>query len=50
MDDEENGQGGHKHKLFFRYYPFALPPERDDSDQGAYFDDEDDFDAWEDED
>lgn len=32
-----------KRKLFLRTWPFSLPPERDDCEQGAYFDELDEL-------
>lgn len=33
----------HKRKRFLRIWPFALPPEWDDCEQGAYFDEIDEL-------
>lgn len=43
---QQNLLNERKRKLFLRTYPFELPPESDDCDQGAYFDDDDELDDW----
>lgn len=35
---EEATKARRRRKLFLRVWPFRLPPERDDCEQGAYFD------------
>ena len=39
----QNEKPPRRRKLFLRVYPFSLPPERDDCDQGAYFDEIDEL-------
>lgn len=36
-------QSSRRRKLFLRTWPFSLPPERDDCEQGAYFDEIDEL-------
>lgn len=46
-DQSNNQQPLRKHKLFLRRYPFAIPPEWDDCDQGSCFDEIDElFEEW----